>query len=777
MYQLTYGSIPFDLVPVDVRIAVDHWLPLANLQEILPASPFSNATSALLPNRMAEYRFLRTGEFFCPVGVSRWGVFHGITNQRSKDWMLGVRGPAPFVMQADPLSPEILLGKNHQVSDQLFMLPPRPIGQHDAGGMEGLWLVTLVDERYFFQFADAGSIEMRTQSTTIQGLDPSMWSGLLAILANALGIMLDVPQIQSAYLSPEPDSHFYSQNENPAVLLDSAAANVGLAVVRKSSGQYQLMSAQTCRDIIDRNRQPVVRAAGGPLAEGQAAGLVLPQTVEVSFPKYVNNYNYQYDDDADPPAPVHDNKFTQFSVPYFVDERYTTDRRSSVWTQDAFRKVYKKAVMLSDVGLNYSGQPGKKPIRTTAKAFYQHTADDVDEPMPVEPPLNQDDLDTLARQLARDFWGWQLAGQGLDEVYPATRYWEPEGLHDVIYTYRSDMACTRVMRRPWNQQWSDFQHCSGLTLGVGGRSLPLTVQETIDWTKLGGLPTTTLTEECAKDDTRIHILEDATHHFYGGHNGVLVDVGSDHYVEFKAKIDDEVVLVQAEILEGIYYTIWDQVTRGVDGTTPAEHADGSTATLVGPCIVYGCNSIVTNQLDIQVAPGSFLKGDTEVILRAANGLSFAGPQAVPGVIGHTITVPGDFPDGVDGGPFTSPFLGTVLSMVIGAIDKSVGVTGSYFAFRVLDSNNSATIVGETIIYAGGDPGYKDDAGAMPALMAGGPPLFLNGGAFMPFIYSIDYAHFPVKYDIQVKADGTAMSNAFVYSIGFGQIVMNSQQFT
>ncbi len=590
-YSITYNGVPFLLCPAEIQAFVDHWLPLANLQEILPPPWFpGNNVCTLVPNRWPEYSFLRVGEYFYPTNASRWSIYHGIATKQNKDRMLATTQggqPGVFNLQADPASPQELQAIGHQVQSQLFMLPSRPIGQHDAGGMEGLWLVTLVDERYLWQYRGAGNLEPKTgpRPDDDPATDPDLgtWDGVLNFLSSALGIRMTFQPVDEVYLGPEPDSHLYSQYENAAVLLDAVAANVGLVVVRTSYNTYQLMSASDCEDIIAQNRgQPLIRTAGGLLLDYPAAQNILPKSIKVCFPEYVNKTQPPNPDDEDDP----DNEHLGMIPPHFINSRFTNSPRSSVWTEDSFGSMYVKEVRIqeADPPVNqYQGFPGSKTIRTTAKAFYD-TKDDED-------PSNQDDLDALAAQIAQDHWDWQLV-TSVDEVYPATRAWQPEGAHDVIWTVRQGQSCTRAMRRPWNFHWTEFQHCAGETLGVGGRSIPLTVQEK---NKVLADVTTTLASSIQSTEDEFDVDDDDMFPFPD---------------RFKIKVDDEIMLVILQVEENTW-----KVIRGIDGTAPDMHDGGSDVTLLQPNTVSGVNVITCDSLKgMRVRPGNYVKGITEAIL-------------------------------------------------------------------------------------------------------------------------------------------------------------------
>ncbi len=177
----------------------------------VPASPIQ--IGGTIDNNMA---IPRSATFFSIPGTV------GIASQ-----------PDLFVMRAAPIGPSNpgdQIGP-FTVSSLMYMLPPRPLADH-GGGFDGLYLVTLVDERYWFQYS---SVTLHLNSST-------SWDNLIVACANALGIFIYYTPIESTYSQPEPDSPLWVNEENPAVLLDAIAANLGRVVVRALDGTYTLKS-------------------------------------------------------------------------------------------------------------------------------------------------------------------------------------------------------------------------------------------------------------------------------------------------------------------------------------------------------------------------------------------------------------------------------------------------------------------------------------------------------------------------------------------------------
>ncbi len=155
-------------------------------------------------------------------------------------------------------------------------LPPRPLTQTPDG--PNLWLLTLVDDRYFWWFK--GAVLSITAGTTT-------WSQLYADLATALGVTIDVDTIPSAYLKPDADLAL--SYESLPTILDVVSFSVGQRIVRQLDGTVRAWNAAAARDAVTTQLDalPVTaKLAGGVYSLGLGgsdnAG-VLPESVTTTF--------------------------------------------------------------------------------------------------------------------------------------------------------------------------------------------------------------------------------------------------------------------------------------------------------------------------------------------------------------------------------------------------------------------------------------------------------------------------------------------------------------
>ena len=521
---------------------------------------------------------VRIGDWFYPTGASRWSVFRGLATSAMVRAMLAVTqgsASALFRMKANPISPDNPTDDEalYTLESYLFMLPPRPIGEH-GGAFDGLYLVTLVDERWYWQ-GDPVSLKISKDTT---------WASLISQLGTALGIIINHTAISAAYGQPEPDSQLWTNQESAAVLLDAVAHNVGRVFVRSVAGAYDLMTPAESRTTALASRRAndnVARIAGGDIFNSgsrlpvgslvRARSAIVPSSVTITFPKYVRG--------NDP-------------VPHYLNARYA-NQRPSCWYEESYGDTHNVNIPIASgappLGSGLIGQ-GDYFIHTTAKALYEtETAVTGD-------PINQSGLNALALQLANDYYSWQ-DGMALDEVYPGTYAWNPEGFHDIVWTYsaRARQAATRVLRAEWNQTVREMQHSapamsgySNVIQGVGGPSVPQTWRDSISG------HTVTLGETLDS----------------GSFTATMLGVDNlPTQNRWKGRIDGEDILFEGTsggLAVGIVY-------RWIDGTIQVEHDNVSTVTEIRPHTVYGANLVTTEKMQ-WFFPGAHTSGGTQEVV-------------------------------------------------------------------------------------------------------------------------------------------------------------------
>ncbi len=410
---------------------------------------------------------VQIGDWYYPTCATRWGVFRYVaTSSMTKAMLEATRGvdPKPLIMRAVPLGAGEKHTLGYTLTSSMYMLPPRPLAEH-GDKFDGLYLITLVDERYYWQYAP---VRLDFESDTT-------WVDLIDQLSVALNISINYSDITPSMGDPEVDSHLWNRMGNAAILLDAVAFNLGRTVVRNMDGTYELQTAMDGAEHIATNRgNPLttVRFAGGEIFNSgiltlragdltKAKNSVIPANLSVTFPKYVLQ-----------------------DVPHYFNTRYGLDPRPSCHFEDDIAEVYDIAVPPQSGGPLVSGLTGisgySHVINSTAKAVYDTESD-----AQSGTPLNNSGLYSIAQAVAQDFYETQTA-PSLDEVYPGTLNWQPECNHDIVWTYsvNTRLASCRVMRAEWNELIKFRQQATPLwgavtgVEGVGGPSVAQTVRDT-----------------------------------------------------------------------------------------------------------------------------------------------------------------------------------------------------------------------------------------------------------------------------------------------------------
>jgi hypothetical protein len=270
-------------------------------------------------------------------------------------------------------------------------------------------------------------------------------------------------------------------------------------------------------------------------------------------------------------------------------------------------------------------------------------------------PLNNSGLTALAMQLAADYFNQQV-GTTLDEVFPGTYAWQPDGGHDIIWTFseRAKQGSTRVLATQWNQSIKDFQHShvplSGYTnvpAGVGGPSVPqswVDSQQNLTPTQIVTSGTTpppvqpnisvTLCQTLAPTDPKVIVnsvnflpTQNRWRGTLSGSNGAEV-----LYLEGTSG---------GLTLSGSSCFYINVVYRGIDGTIPTLFNNDSVLAQVCPNTTYGANLVRHEKMQF-VYPNEWTSGGIQacnvvpqtqtVYLLDGSGTVYNGTRHFSGVL-------------------------------------------------------------------------------------------------------------------------------------------------
>lgn len=435
--MISYGSVDLLEPTTELQEKIESLITLRDvISDPMPSWPGFFQThlgfDGYSPSDKIELNTLRW-----PVGASRWAMFHGLVDSSR------ISSIRSFANDAGASAPQTLTMTNlGTVQTEMYLLPPRPL-------FDGLWLVTLVDERYWWWF----------RSGKVQWEEGDSWEGLFDKVSEEFGIGIDVDAIpyiagaetdwiegswvdiglfdvsnigHSAYLEPSQDLQCLHQPL--PLMLDAMAASIGQRVVRGLDGSVITQSASSARQVAAASGS-WIRKAGGQFSFGSVGdqAFAVPESVSVVFP------------------------MASFGV---------------VQRDDCYEKTVALASLLMGEYPDIVGTPGSKVIRSTAIANFEDPED----------PLNDDELTDLADRIARDWYAWALPTWNLSVVgiYP----WQNEGSHDVIWRHRKDACSTTVTPIPVMSHDEIESHLGSngtLLLGWGGDGVFRSVTNHGDW--------------------------------------------------------------------------------------------------------------------------------------------------------------------------------------------------------------------------------------------------------------------------------------------------------
>lgn len=523
---------------LDLQLEIDRIMPFDFLQDFeFPVGTMGRRGNALACWSQAIQDPVHINTWYYPNSASRWSIFRALATETMYQEMLNnsdETNQATLEMMCVPVGPTSLnpQATSDGISSEMYLFLGRPIAKTQTQ-YDGLFLLTFVDERYFFQGTPIPELTIN-QNT--------QWTDIINECVAALGISFLMPTIPPAYGQPEPDSQLWSEYEQASTLLDAVALNLGMVVTRGLDGTYTMVSPLVSQNIVTTNRgnaQTVVRMLGGNIFSIDNSAIreaVVPSIVHIAFPQYILS-----------------------PVPHFMNSRYAP-QRPSCWYEDGFGGNYTVSVPIASGPPLVSGLTGisDMTIWNTAKAIQNLESDTI--------PFNASGLTNLASQIATDIWNYKVVA-ALDETYPGIIDWIPDGLHDIVWTYSSKkrVAGTRVLRGSWNNDVKDMQHgtptFSGLTntpIGIGGPSVAQTWRDSFN---ISGSVSNTTTINLVSGSQSVQFSTINNFPTQNRWRGVINSGQTDQEICF------------FEGTSGI--STVSIVYRGIDGTSPQAHAMGS----------------------------------------------------------------------------------------------------------------------------------------------------------------------------------------------------------
>ena len=381
--------------------------------DVLPLDPRTRTLWLSGPRRPTMDSRVQTNVFQYPWGASRCAVGHYLASLRQLNLIRQQVYAGPNGYQAQPL---VLSDGTRSLTTNLWFLPARPLT--GIPGNQQLWLITLVDSRWFWPFC--------TGSFTVVG-GTTTWAQLLTEIASVLGETLTWDTIPSAYLTPSTD--LTSNGDSWPMLLDAAASSIGMRLVRNLDGTYHLSNPATAKTTVLANLENLwpVRSGGNlALTALSPTDLVaaVPASITVAFPE-----GGPAGGGSSPPAlyPVN---------------------------------VTLSSLLLPDYGTITGFSQGDRTLYSTDLAYYSGSS-----------LQNGTELTALARQIAADWYEW-VPGT-VDVSYIGIAPWVPEGQHDLEFIHANGQILTRVRRGPWRDDVQELYHYGAHGSGPAGGNSPI----------------------------------------------------------------------------------------------------------------------------------------------------------------------------------------------------------------------------------------------------------------------------------------------------------------
>lgn len=212
----------------------------------------------------------RINSLWWPTGASRWGRANFLASAAQKDAVMAACSSGDGLSN----SPQnLVIGDPNQATvtaSGMYLLPPRPVA---CSG--DLWLLSLVDARYWWQFIPMDYLSLTSAST---------WADLFGAVSTALGLSITYSAVHADYLNTDPDELSRSF-ANAAMFFDAISHSVGKRVVFGLDGTCASLLASEALEVLAANEelQNWTRAAGATFHNEPGNR---PANVRVVFPKF-----------------------------------------------------------------------------------------------------------------------------------------------------------------------------------------------------------------------------------------------------------------------------------------------------------------------------------------------------------------------------------------------------------------------------------------------------------------------------------------------------------
>jgi hypothetical protein len=161
------------------------------------------------------------------------------------------------------------------MSTAMYALRPHPISSYTSGGSKTLWVLPLVDERYFWQWKNVGVMTDET---------PDTWAALIDHFETRLGVTITEGDIEDIYATIFSLSNY--QYANAAGMLDAILRRIGHRFSRRITGECRTYAPTAATTVFEANTTD----PDGPTHKGiwkELAGGEFTYNGAASMPQYV----------------------------------------------------------------------------------------------------------------------------------------------------------------------------------------------------------------------------------------------------------------------------------------------------------------------------------------------------------------------------------------------------------------------------------------------------------------------------------------------------------
>lgn len=206
----------------------------------------------------------RINQLYWPTGASRWARGYFIATKTDAD-AIATRCGEEIDLVARV--------NDHTTTFKVYALTPRAVSCVDDSEHDNLYLIPVVDKRYWWQFRSYGDMGKP---------DIDSWSGLISHIGGRLGVSITLDSVDSSYLAPDPDE-FTRRYDNAATLLDAASHSIGQRVVHQFDGTVRSIGWTDSASEYGNNLS--TRTPWWKIAGDEEILQPIPESVTAVFPK------------------------------------------------------------------------------------------------------------------------------------------------------------------------------------------------------------------------------------------------------------------------------------------------------------------------------------------------------------------------------------------------------------------------------------------------------------------------------------------------------------